>query len=314
MTYYLGIDGGGTKTRCIVGDETSVLGSAVSGGSNVVRLGEARAREALHTAIRQVLSAAKVRLDRIDGICIGASGAGRPEIAEKIRGIVAEIDAKLSPAKIQVVGDTVIALEAAFGAGPGVVVIAGTGSIAFGRSADGSIARAGGWGFAISDEGSGQWIGREAVSAVVRARDRQQETALSARILEAWKLADFDALVRFANSTPPPEFPRLFPVVMHAAGQGDGLACELLAGAGRELAGLAAAVLGRIAPRPPYVPVAETGSVFRQSAEVRQAFYNHLSAGFPGIQVREDFVEPALGALALARAAGRANASRIGEG
>jgi len=311
MAYYLGIDGGGTKTRCVLGDESNVLGSAVSGGSNVVRLGEARAREALHAAIRQASSEAKIPLQRIDGVCIGASGAGRPEIAAKVRAMVAELDPQLSPARIQVVGDTVIAMEAAFGAGPGVIAIAGTGSIAFGRGADGLTARAGGWGFAISDEGSGQWIGRQAVAAIVRARDQQQETRLSTRILEAWKLADFDALIQFANSTPPPEFPRLFAVVLHAAEEGDSLARELLNGAGRELAGLAAMVLRRVAASPPYVPVAKTGSVFRQSAEVRQAFYNRLSGDFPGIQVRGDFVEPVLGALALARAAGRELSPKI---
>ncbi len=317
MAYYLGIDGGGTKTRCVLGGENSVLARAVCGGSNVVRLGEARAREALHAAIRQVCAAAKISPHDICAICIGASGAGRPEIADKIRAIVAELDPALSSARIQVVGDTVIALEAAFGAGPGVIVIAGTGSIALGRDAEGHTARAGGWGFAVSDEGSGQWIGRQAVAAVLRARDQQRETApatdvvaastLAAGILETWRLADFEALVLFANSTPPPEFPRLFPVVLRAAEEGDSVARGLLARAGEELAALAAMVLGRIAPRPPYVPVATTGSVFRQSAEVRRVFYNQLNNSFTGIELRDDLVDPVMGALALARAAGHGN-------
>ncbi len=312
MAYYLGIDGGGTKTRCVLGGENSVLAQAVCGGSNVVRLGEARAREALHAAIRQVCAAARISPHEICAICIGASGAGREEIAGKIRAMVIELDPQLSSARIQVVGDTVIALEAAFGSGPGVITIAGTGSIALGRDAEGHTARAGGWGFAVSDEGSGQWIGRQAVSAVLRARDQQQEMApavgaLAAGILEAWNLPDFEALVVFANSTPAPEFPRLFPVVLRAAEQGDRVAGELLVRAGTELAALAAMVLTRIAPRPPYVPVATTGSVFRQSAEVRRVFYNQLNKSYPGIELREDLVDPVMGALALARAAGRAN-------
>ena len=314
MAYYLGIDGGGTKTRCVLGGEISVLAQAVCGGSNIVRLGETRAREALHAAIRQVCASAKIAPHEICAICIGAAGAARQEIAGKIRAMVAELDMELSRARIQVVGDTVIALEAAFGSGPGVITIAGTGSIALGRDAEGHTARAGGWGFAVSDEGSGQWIGRQAVSAVLRARDQQPETALAAGalaagILETWKLADFDALVVFANSNPPPEFPRLFPVVLRAAEEGDLAAGQLLTGAGTELATLAATVLRRIAPTPPYVPVATTGSVFRQSAEVRRVFYNHLSSSFPGIDVREDLVDPVMGALALARAAGRVHKS-----
>jgi N-acetylglucosamine kinase-like BadF-type ATPase len=312
MAYYLGIDGGGTKTRCVLGNENNVLARAECGGSNIVRLGEARAREALHAAIRQVCTAAKISAQEIAALCIGASGAGRPEIAAKIRAMIAELDLQLPQQRIQVVGDTVIALQAAFGSGPGVITIAGTGSIALGRDAVGQTARAGGWGFAISDEGSGQWIGRQAISAVLRARDQQSETALTASplaagILETWKLANFDALVVFANSTPPPEFPRLFPVVLRAAEAGDRLASGILTRAGAELAELAAMVLQRLAPAPPYVPVATTGSVFRQSAEVRHVFYNQLKGSFPGIELRNDFVDPVMGALALARAAGRAN-------
>jgi glucosamine kinase len=303
MAFYLGIDGGGTKTRCVLGDENNVLATAVAGGSNVVRLGEARAREALHAVIRHVCQIAQISAQKIQAVCVGASGAGRPEIAAKVNTILMELKPPLSHARIEVVGDTVIALEAAFASGPGVIAISGTGSVVFGRDASGSMARAGGWGFAVSDEGSGQWIGRHAVSAVLRAHDRREETLLMSLILESWKLASIDALVRYANSTPPPEFPRLFPVVLHAAAEGDSAARELLHQAGRELAALAAIVLRRIAPDLPHVPVASTGSVFRQSAEVRSVFYNQLSTDFRGIQIREDFVDPAMGALALARAA-----------
>ena len=305
MAYYLGIDGGGTKTRCALGDETTVLATAASGGSNIVRVGETRARESLHTAIRQVCTTAKVTLSQIRSLCIGASGAGRPEIAARVRAIVGELDPGFPVPRIEVTADTVIALQAAFGSGPGVIAIAGTGSIVLGRDAAGHTARAGGWGFAVSDEGSGHWIGRQAVSAVLRARDRNEETALTARILDAWKLGDMDALIPHANSMPPPEFPRLFPVVLRAAEQGDRISQELLVRAGAELASLAAIVLRRISPDPLYAPVATTGSVFRQSAEVRRVFYNKLVASFPGIEVRDDFVDPVLGALALARAAGQ---------
>ncbi len=305
MAYYLGIDGGGTKTRCVLGDEHNVLATAVSGGSNIVRLGEGPAREALHAVIRHICAVGKISIPGIHYICIGASGAGRPEVAAKVQSIVAELDPQLSAVRIEVVGDTVIALEAAFGSGPGVIVISGTGSVAFGRDAAGHTVRAGGWGFAISDEGSGQWIGRQAVSAMLRARDEGRETALAAHILETWKLADLDAAIQFANSTPPPEFPRLFPVVLRAAEEGDSDARELLLRAGTELTALAAIVLERIAPAPPHVPVATTGSVFRQSAEVRRVFYNQLDERFPGIESRKDFVDPVLGALARARAAGR---------
>jgi glucosamine kinase len=304
MALYLGIDGGGTKTRGVLGDENKVLATAVAGGCNVVRLGEARARESLHEVVNRACEIAQVSHQQIQVVCIGASGAGRPEIAAKVHNLLAELVS--SQAHIEVVGDTVIALEAAFGAGPGVIAISGTGSVVFGRDASGSIARAGGWGFAISDEGSGQWIGRHAVSTILRARDRGEKTLLTEFILEAWKLSDLDALVQHANATPPPEFQRLFPAVLHAAVEGDPAARKLLNQAGNELAALAALVLRRLAPSPPHVPVATTGSVFRQSAEVCRIFYNQLKTDFPHIEFRDDLVDPVMGALALARGAGRA--------
>src|SRR5208283_2251432 len=313
MPYYLAIDGGGTKTRCLLADETTVLANAMAGGSNMVRLGEQSAREALHTAVRRVCTTAKISPAQIRAVCIGAAGAARPEIATKIRNILAEITTGATPANIEVVGDAEIALEAAFGAAPGVIVIAGTGSIAYGRDAAGRIVRAGGWGFAISDEGSGHWIGRRAISAVVNAHDQGGETALAAMILRAWKITTFDELVQQANSTPPPDFPRLFPVVLRAADEGDAIARDLLEQAGAKLANLAAIVVRRLAPQTSVagpaagplagavLPVAMTGSVFRQSSVVRQIFYNTFEQNFPGIDVRQDLADPVQGALARAR-------------
>jgi N-acetylglucosamine kinase-like BadF-type ATPase len=308
MPYYLGIDGGGTKTRCVLADETTVFAKAMTGGSNIVRLGEVQAREALHTAIRQACANAKISPGQIRAVCIGAAGAARPEVAAKIRSILAEVIPERTPeiagTNIEVVGDTEIALEAAFGRGPGVIAIAGTGTIAYGRDAAGHTARAGGWGFAVSDEGSGHWIGRRAVSAILSARDEGLETALTAMVLQTWKLTTIDELVQHANSTPPPDFPRLFPIVLRAADQADSIARELLSDAGAKLAELAAIVIRRLAPHAPadMLPVAMTGSVFRQSACVRQVFYHALQTNFSGIDVRPDLANPVEGALARARA------------
>jgi glucosamine kinase len=308
MAYYLGIDGGGTKTRCVLATENSVLAKAMTGGSNLVRLGETQARESLRAAFYQVCASARISPAQIGAVCIGAAGAARPEIAEKIRAIFAELIPATAAANIEVVGDAVIALEAAFGTGPGVIAIAGTGSIVYGRAAAGHIARAGGWGFAVSDEGSGHWIGRRAVSAILTAHDQGHETALTAMVLQSWKLANMEELVQKANSTPPPEFPRLFPIVLRAAESADSSARDLLVEAGAQLAGLTAAVLCRldpgssaITPATAHLSVAMTGSVFRQSSLVRQTFYNSLQGKFAGIHVRQELSDPVEGALARAR-------------
>ena len=117
--------------------------------------------------MRQACAAAGITPAQVSRTCVGGSGAARPELAAIVRHVLAEI---LST-PIDVVGDMQIALEAAFDTGPGVIVIAGTGSIAYGRDLQGTTVRAGGWGFAIGDEGSAHWIGRAAVSAVLRASD-----------------------------------------------------------------------------------------------------------------------------------------------
>lgn len=302
MPYFLGIDGGGTKTRFLLADETKVLAKAMTGGSNIVRLGEDQAREALQSGVRQVCAAGQLAPEQICAVCIGVAGAARPEVAAKIRGILAEANLKDDSAKVEVVGDSVIALDAAFGDGPGVIAISGTGSIAYGRDAAGHTARAGGWGFAISDEGSGHWIGRRAVMSVLRARDDDAETALTSAILGAWKLSSIDELVQQANATPPPDFPWLLRPVLRAADAGDAIAHALLAEAGAKLANLASTALRRLVrsgSEP--LPVAVTGSVFRQSKDVRQIFCDALAAKFPGIDVRRDIIDPADGALARAK-------------
>lgn len=305
MTYYLGIDGGGTKTTCAVGDEARLLAIATAGPSNIVRVGESQARESLQRCVRQACAAAGITAAEVSHTCAGGSGASRPELAEIVRRSLAEI---LST-PIDVVGDMEIALEAAFDRGPGVIVIAGTGSIAYGRDGHGAKARAGGWGFAIGDEGSAHWIGRAAVSAVLRASDRTYGTAenilrgkFATALCGVWGLTSLADLARAANSIPPPDFAALFPVV--AASQ-DVLALQIMSNAGRELAQIAVVVANRLFPKDETgpVPVAMTGGVFRHAVLTRGDFYNELRQLDPRVEISPRIVEPVEGALRMARRA-----------
>ncbi len=299
MAFYLGLDGGGTKTTCAVGDDRAVLGEATSGGSNILRVGEAEARRNLHGVIREACAAAGIKPGQIASACAGVAGLGAAQVTEGVRRIMTE----LILGEVELVGDMDIAMQAAFGAGPGVIVIAGTGSIAFARNERGDTARAGGWGFAIADEGSGQWIGRTAVRAALRAQDRGQPTDLLARIMQAWHASAHEDLVRMANASSPPNFAELFPAVLAAAEAGDRVAGVVLARAGRELADLAGDVLQRLWPEGGPVKVAMTGGVFRSSKTVERGFRDYLRAARPEVVVVPDVVEPVLGALSLARAA-----------
>ena len=303
MSYYLGIDGGGTKTTCAVGDESHLLATATAGPSNIVRVGEVQARESLQRSVRQACAAAGITPAQVVRTCVGGSGAAHPELAEVVRRSLAEI----LTAPIDVVGDMQIALEAAFDTGPGVIVIAGTGSIAYGRDRQGTTLRAGGWGFAIGDEGSAHWIGRAAVSAVLRAADPRggtpepsQDSPLSAALRKVWGVTSLADLARAANSISPPDFAALFPAV--AASQDD-LAAQVLTKAGRELVEVAAVVIRRLFAKghAVSVPVAMTGGVFRHAPLVRQVFYNELRALDPRVEVNPQVVEPVEGALRMAR-------------
>jgi N-acetylglucosamine kinase-like BadF-type ATPase len=298
MPLYLGIDGGGTKTTCAVGDESSTLAVATGPGSNVVRLGEEQARVGLQSSIAQACREAGVSPLRIHSACVGAAGAANPDVNATVRQILQQI---LPNAEISVVGDMVIAAEAALQHHPGVVAIAGTGSIAFGRNQDGETARAGGWGYAISDEGSGQWIGKTAVSEAMRSFDAQRRTFLLERILHGWQLPSRDDLVRYANSSPPPSFAELFPVVQKAATEHDVLASDILTRAGSELAQLVLTVIHRLWKPREAVRIGMVGGVFAHSEQVRRSFYNSLRAAWPRAAVCFRIAEPVVGALGLAR-------------
>ena len=299
MAIYLGIDGGGTKTTCVVADEHTELATTSSGGSNITRLGQARVRESLHAAVREACALAKVDPAKVQSACVGLSGAGRPEVRDTVARMMREV----LRGRVEVVSDLETTLQAAFGDGPGVITIAGTGSIAYGRDAHGRTARSGGWGLAISDEGSGQWVGRAAVSAVLGAKDAGAEPPLLETILKQWKLATLDDLVRHANASPRPNFSSLFPLVLAAADSGDVLALDVLRRAGNELAALARNVIRRLFAEAATVPVAMAGGVFRQSELVRKVFYNGVTAEFPRASVHPSVVEAVHGALALARKA-----------
>jgi len=301
-----------------VGDETSLIATAVSGPCNITRVAEAQAREYLHQAIREACAKAKIEPQQVSAACVGIAGAGRKAVASAVRKIVAELLA----GEIEVVGDTAIALHAAFGAGPGVIVIAGTGSIAYGRNAQGLTARAGGWGFAVSDEGSAHWIGRTAVSEVLRTGDPEaldaekaaagtaESLSLFRELKAAWRLRSLDDLVRTANSNP--DFAALFPVIVTAADAGDGLSQRVLAQAGGELSRLAGIVVRRLSPGQDASSLAVwlsmAGGVFRHSAKVRERFRDEVRKLYPQANVNPQIIEPVAGALQMARQSRAASA------
>jgi N-acetylglucosamine kinase-like BadF-type ATPase len=294
---FLGIDAGGTKTECALGDEHRVLGTSIAGTAKIRKVGEDAAGQALETGVQDVCRKTDINPQQITQTCIGISGSSIPEVVDWTYGVLKQLVA----GEIKVVNDTLIAHHAAFQGGPGVLVIAGTGSNVLGINERGETARAGGWGPIISDEGSGFWIGRTAVAQAMRAHDSGNSTALLNAVMKAWKLVTREEVVSMANANPPPDFASLLPEVLRSADSGDALAREILVSAANELGQLTRIVIRRLWPGPAEISVATTGGVFVHSPDIRQMFANAVRAERPEAQVNDTPVHPVLGALSIAR-------------
>ncbi len=304
MAYFLGIDGGGTKTECAVADEHQVLGRGLSGTAKRSRVSEDDARQNLRAAIEQACTGAGIQPAQLARTYYGLSGAADPRNAENARHLLSS----LVGGEVEVATDVAIALEAAFPGDAGCIVISGTGSIAYGRNERGQLVRAGGWGPAVSDEGSGEWIGRAAVALALRAHDAGETTSFLPAIMNTWHLATYEDVVRFVGSQPSPDFAALFPYVAEHAARGDDLARGILLRAAGELAEICHIVLRRLWPlEKTSAEVAMCGGVFRNSALVREAFTQVVRSRRPHLRVALCEREPVEGALALARRASRSS-------
>jgi N-acetylglucosamine kinase-like BadF-type ATPase len=176
---YLGIDGGGSKTAFVLEDESgNMLGRAETGPSNWLSAGKAEAGQNIAAGIRQLNSSPDV-------VGCGFAGAGRPEGIQFFKDT---ISALLPKAQIFLETDAFVSYVGAIGLEPGILLIAGTGSIAIGRRPDGSMVRVGGWGPIFGDEGSGFWIGRETIQAALRANDAGEEAEFVSSVCEVLKL------------------------------------------------------------------------------------------------------------------------------
>ena len=243
-----------------------------------------------------------------DAICLGIAGVDREEEARLVRAIMRRIGYK---ARTLVVNDALIALVAGVGDAPGIVIIAGTGSNAYGRNAAGEAARAGGWGHMIGDEGSGYWIGREALTAVMRAADgRGPETGLTAEMLAHFQVAEVSRLPRIVYDR---ELPRtavaaVCPIVQRMGEQGDAVATRILERAADELVLAAQSVAARLSMRGDEFTFCLAGGAFRVVPWLARELPTRLVEVAPRCQVKVLDEEPACGAVWLALAEARGGA------
>jgi N-acetylglucosamine kinase-like BadF-type ATPase len=316
--HVLGIDAGGTKTVCVLADEHGTIISDARGpGANLHAAGELAVEKVLHEVMEEAIGDRSIDNRPIvpDAICLGIAGVDRDDEAQLVRAIMRRIGYK---SRILVVNDALIALVAGARDDPGILINAGTGSIVYGRNAAGEAARAGGWGHMIGDEGSGYWIGREALAAVMRGADgRGPETALAEEILGHFGVADVSRLPRIVYDR---EMPRmsvaaLGPIVQAVASDGDAVATRVLERAAEELVLGARSVTTRLEMRGDAFTFFLSGGVFRVVPWLADELPRRLVEVAPRSQVQILQVEPAVGAvwLALAEARGEARVPRYAD-
>ncbi len=299
MTIFAGVDVGGTKTTVLLADGDRVVARAAAPGA-AVRPGRALVSSSrIASAVRSALAQAG-KLEA-DVLVVGAAGAGREPARTELReGLRIERVAT----RVIVTGDLDIALEAAFGDGPGLVILSGTGSVAMARLPDGTLARQGGLGWQLGDEGSGYAIGRAALAAVGRAQEsRGPPTGLSARLLAAARVPDFDALVGWSTTAQPGEVAALAGPVLEAADQHDPVAESIAADAVEALASLAEALAAKFPAGTP-VPAALGGGGLEAGRPLGLRLRKRLKAA-GRFALRAEPLEPAEGALSVARRSAR---------
>lgn len=290
--WFIGIDGGGTKTKAAICDEQGQVWAIVAGeSSNPLSRPWAQVEATLQQLVATACEQAGARAEEVAGLFIGLGGADRPAIREKLHASFAEVWQE----RLHVDNDAVPALYSGTWGQPGIVLISGTGSIACALTSGGARHRVGGWGYLLGDEGSGYDLGKKAAMAVLRAYDgRGEPTALTGLFLAHYQVASPEELIGviYGASNPRMRLAGASELVEQAARQQDSLACRLIAEAADDLLELAQACLEKTQEA---LPVVLAGGLFATDTLVRQRVMDKASFS----TVIPD-VPPVIGSLAAA--------------
>ena len=301
--YVIGIDGGGTKTQAVImNGRGEICGTGFGGPSNFDDLGIDTARDNIALTVNEARTAAELKSQPFAAAFLGLGGVAAPEDRAILRQI--GLDLALAPPDTLGVGnDNQIALAGGLSGRPGIVLIVGTGSSCYGRNAAGQEWRAGGWGPLVADEGSGHWLGVEAMKAAVRAFDgRAERTMLLESVMEQLALPHMNNLLHhlYVTGMSRSEIAALAPLVITAAQEGDAIALALFRQGARDLAECVLSVAQRldIAGRP--AELALTGGLVHAGDIVVQPLREEIMNRLPGLKVGLAELPPVVGAGLLA--------------
>lgn len=305
--FWLGVDGGGTNSRAVIVDEAgTVLGEGRSAAANLLRVGLDNAVNHIRQAVNDACREAGVSLEQISAACVGLAGVSQPHYH---RQMLDALKAALPISSILLETDARVALAGATGNQPGVVIIAGTGSIACGINSRGRFARAGGWGPIMGDEGSGNYIGRRALESVMMSYDfRGEATSMTAPVLRHFGVASPPELTTVVYDSSSKEkgevqarIAQLSPIAVEAAEQGDEVAVGILCDAARELAKTAVAVIDQLRMERDSFRVAFVGGVFEAGELILKPLREEIQKVAPNADVAPPLDPPVIGAAKMAQ-------------
>ncbi|BAZ30431.1 ATPase, BadF/BadG/BcrA/BcrD type [Cylindrospermum sp. NIES-4074] len=304
MNYVLGIDGGGSKTVCVLMDDNrQVLGRGEAGPSNYQSIGIAATLKSIKSAIQEAIEI--TNNVKISAICLGLAGAGRAADIEIIKKLIQELPIvrELQPANFIICNDALIALLGGISHDVGIVVAAGTGSIIFGRNHQGKTKRVGGWGYILGDEGSAYKIAVAGMQAALKAYDgREISTSLVEDFKQHLSLTNIEDLIEviYRRGWGVKEIAALAPIVDFAAASGDEIANQIIDNAVNELVKATSTVIEAIFNSESILEVVTTGSVWRGRCKMQERFATSIVRYFSFVRVIYPRHEPAMGAGLLA--------------
>ena len=294
MKYYIGIEGGGTKSDCILADENYIIHKSVREGPlNLLNQGPDEATKTIQTLINSSLFSTEIKISQIAGIGIGIAGAGRAEDASEL--LKRLMDFYPEGTKIHVTNDAEAALEGAFTGRPGCILISGTGSIIYGKDAEGNIYRCGGYGKVLGDQGSGYSTGKKGLLSAIKDYDNTgKPTIISKMLEEQFQIKSFNEIITsvYKNNF---EIAAAAQLVIKAAEMGDAIANQIIEEETNSLLDLISCMINKL--KKDDIEIVFTGSLISNDNKFSFILREKISNTFRNLTIKQPEFPPVLGAI-----------------